>query len=134
MDLETTAEIIVTDADLDALGHVNNSVYVSYLEKGRTHWYSELGLSLEEMLVRNTGTVVLKLEIVYVKEARLGETLKVKTFPVRVGTRSFVLEQIILNERGEIITEAAVTNVMFNLKTRESMAVAPEIRKAFPTG
>lgn len=133
MDVETTTEIIVTEADLDALGHVNHSVYVTYLEKGRAQWYRELGLPLEEMLKRETGTVVLKLEIVYVKEARLGETINIQTIPVRVGDKSFVLEQVIYNENGEIITEATVTNVMFDMLTRKSTIVAPEIREAFPT-
>lgn len=129
--METTTEIIVTEADLDTLGHVNNSVYVSYLEKARSHWYNQLGLTLEGMLSNGVGTVVLKLEIFFVKEARLGETLKIKTIPVRIGTKSFVVEQIIFNENGEIITEATVTNVMFDTATRKGTVVAKEIQEAF---
>ncbi|WP_203555802.1 acyl-CoA thioesterase [Bacillus sp. B15-48] len=129
--METTTEIRVTETDVDYLGHVNNSVYVNYLEKGRVHWYTQHGLPIDEMISRNVGTVVLKLEILYAKEARLGETLKVKTTPIKIGTKSFMFQQNIYNEKGEIITEATVTNVMFDLLERKGIVVAPEIRKAF---
>ncbi|WP_044894374.1 acyl-CoA thioesterase [Bacillus alveayuensis] len=132
MPLETVTEIKVKPEDIDELGHVNNKVYVAYLEKAREHWYSEAGLPFAVMKKRNLGTVVLKLDVFFKKEARLGDILKVKTRPIRLGTKSFVLEQIIFNEANEAITEATITNVMFDTTVRKSTTVADEIARHFP--
>lgn len=35
-------EIQVRFADLDVMGHVNNSVYLSYFEMARVHYFGEL--------------------------------------------------------------------------------------------
>jgi YbgC/YbaW family acyl-CoA thioester hydrolase len=120
-------ELKVKIADIDALGHVNNSVYVSYLEQARCHWFETAGVSVTDMHNRFVSTVVLRLDIFYVKEAKLDDVLTIKTIPVRLGNKSFVFEQVIFNQKGEIITEATVTNVMFDLITRKSIPVINEI-------
>jgi YbgC/YbaW family acyl-CoA thioester hydrolase len=131
MIVETITELIVKQEDIDELGHVNNSVYVSYLEKARSHWYSKAGISFDEMRKRGISTVVLKLEILYIKEALLDEFLRIKTSPVRLGNKSFIFEQIIFNQSGVIISKAAVTNVMFDRTIRKSIPVVEEIARQF---
>ena len=39
------AELITRWGDMDALGHVNNAVYFTYLEQVRVDWLAELGAS-----------------------------------------------------------------------------------------
>ena len=129
--METTKEIVVKEQDIDELGHVNNIVYVAYLQDGRTHWFAEAGISYEDMAVRNLGTVILHLDVLYRKEARLGERLKIVTRSGKLGNTSFVFEQHILNESGELITEAKVTEVMFDLTERRSTPVVEEIARHF---
>lgn len=58
-DRQYITEIDVRFRDLDPLRHVNNSVYVTYLETARAAFYDEVvGTRLEEM-----GTVLAHLEI-----------------------------------------------------------------------
>jgi len=58
-DRQYITEIDVRFRDLDPLRHVNNSVYVTYLETARAAFYDEIvGTRLEEM-----GTVLAHLEI-----------------------------------------------------------------------
>jgi acyl-CoA thioester hydrolase len=40
--MTTPARIHVRFSDLDILGHVNNSVYLSYFEIARVHYFGEL--------------------------------------------------------------------------------------------
>ena len=82
--MESATEIIVAREDIDELGHVNNKMYVGYLEKARMDWYARVGLTIDAMRERNIGTVVLKLTITFLKEAVLNERLIVKTGPVRL--------------------------------------------------
>jgi YbgC/YbaW family acyl-CoA thioester hydrolase len=130
--METITEIKVKEEDIDEMDHVNNSVYVKYLEKGRADWYREAGLSFQEMAKHNLGTVVLRLDILYKKEVRLGEVLRVKTIPKKLGNTSFVLYQEIVNEEEEVTTEATVVSVMVNKKERKSTEVANQIASHFP--
>ncbi|MEH6948689.1 acyl-CoA thioesterase [Peribacillus sp. Hz7] len=129
--METIIEWIVEEEDIDSMDHVNNCVYVSYLEKGRKHWYQEAGASKQDLEKKDLGTAVLKLDVLFRKEARLGERLWIKTCTARLGSTSFVLEQNIINEEGEIITEAMVTSVMFDRIERKSTIVAKEISRWF---
>lgn len=129
--VEVLTNIVVKKEDIDELGHVNNSVYVTYIEKGRYDWYVETGLSLDQMIERNIGTVIIKLEVLFKKEAKLGDRLTVKTSPVRMGTKSYVFEQTIIDQDGELVTEAIVTNVMFDLIERKGIPVIDEIARYF---
>jgi YbgC/YbaW family acyl-CoA thioester hydrolase len=131
INVETMTKIKVKQEDIDELGHVNNSIYVSYLEDARSHWYSEAGISFDEMRERSLSTVVLRLDILYIKEARLGDLLRIKTTPVRLGNKSFVFEQVIFNHSGDIISESTVTNVMFDRLARNSIPVVDEIACQF---
>lgn len=129
--METWTEIIVEHEDIDELEHVNNKVYIGYLEEARGDWYAEAGFSFDVMREHDLGTVVVKLSISFLKEAVVGETLKVKTMPIRLGNTSFDLQQEIYNEAKEKVTEALVTSVMFNRKERKSVTVVPEIARQF---
>ncbi|WP_158735616.1 thioesterase family protein [Alteribacillus sp. YIM 98480] len=128
----TNTEVEVKEEDIDEVGHVNNSVFVSYLEKGRGHWYREAGLSFADMAEQNLGTVVVRLDISFQKEARLGEQLQINTKPVKIGKKSFTFEQTIINEKEEVILEGTVINVMFDKEARKSIAIAKEIIQCFP--
>lgn len=130
--MEILYEMKVKEEDLDAIGHVNNVRFAAYLEDARGEWYKRAGLSYEDMSVRKVATVILKMEILFLKEARLGDTLKFMTIPKKLGNKSFVLQQYIYNQSDEHITEALITSVMFDLLSRKSIAVVEEIASKFP--
>lgn len=129
--MKTITEIRVKPEDIDELEHVNNSIYVTYLEKARGDWYSNAGISFNEMRIRLVSTVVLKLEILYIQEAKLGEKLTVETTPIRIGHKSFVFQQDIYNQFNKKIVEARVTNVMIDRKIRKGIPVVEEIARYF---
>lgn len=130
--MEAVKEIVVQEDDIDGLNHVNNSVYLNYLEDGREAWYIKYaGYSYEDFHRANLGTVVLRIDILYKKEARLGDKLLVKTIPIRLGNTSFVFEQKIINDQDETLCEATITKVMIDFTTRKSRPVIEEIARNF---
>ena len=58
----TTLE--VTWRDLDALGHVNNAVYFSYLEYARMKYLQELGLAFQSL--QDVGIILAEAACTYV--------------------------------------------------------------------
>lgn len=127
--MQTVTKIIVAPEDIDQLGHVNYLKYILFLEKGVSHWYKQAGVNFHELREKDLGTVVLKLDISYNKEARLGDTLNVKTSLTHVGNKSFSVKQEIYNQDDILITEATKTFVMFNTTTRKGVPVIEEIAR-----
>lgn len=127
--MQTTTKIIVAPEDIDQLGHVNYLKYILFLEKGVGHWYKQAGVNFRELREKDLGTVVLKMDISYQKEARLGDTLNVTTTLTHVGNKSFSLKQVIHNQDDIQITEATKTFVMFNTSTRKGVPVIEEISR-----
>ena len=129
--MKSCTEIIVKPDDIDHLGHVNYMKYLYYLESGIGEWYRQAGVSMNELDQKNLGTVLVKFDLSYLREARLGDSLKVITELLRVGNKSFVLKQDIMNQNDVHITECTKTFVMFNTTTRKSTAVIEGIARHF---
>ncbi|RLL46868.1 acyl-CoA thioesterase [Oceanobacillus piezotolerans] len=124
-------EITVQPDDIDSLNHMNNIVYIQYLEKARFEWYDQIGLSLETLMSKGQALVLRNLEVSYINEARLGDTLKIKTSPFKRGKTSYTLKQIIYNQKNEILTEAETVTVMIDLEKRKSIPLIADITKYF---
>ncbi|MDQ0270403.1 acyl-CoA thioesterase [Cytobacillus purgationiresistens] len=129
--MEIITEIIVQQEDIDHLGHMNYMKYLTYLEKGVIEWYAKSGVGKEGLDKRNLGTVLIKFDVSYIHEARLGDKLRIMTNLTYVGNKSFVLKQDIYNENQEHLTDCKKTFVMFNLETRKGVPVIEEIAQQF---
>ncbi|MBX6395311.1 MAG: acyl-CoA thioesterase [Alicyclobacillaceae bacterium] len=130
--MEASLDIIVRSTEIDVNGHVNNAKYLEYLEWGREEWYERAGLPYERFLEMGIQTVTVNININYRKECRQGDRLTIRTRPLKVGRTSFVLEQDIVNERGEIVADATVTSVTMDVTTRRARPVPEELAKYFP--
>ena len=77
MDNVFTLTITVSSEDIDNLDHVNNLVYVKWMDKiATTHWSH---LTRENPLPQYVW-VVMRHEIDYLKQASLGDVITVKTW------------------------------------------------------
>lgn len=129
--MESAIEIEVRSTEIDELGHVNNAKYLEYLEWGREDWYELAGLGTDKMMAKNIGTVLVNLNINYRREARKGEHLRIVTRPERKGNTSFVLKQEIYNREAQLVADADVTVVTFDLKERKSVPLPDEVVNVF---
>ena len=119
-------QIIVSEDDIDGLNHVNNSVYLNYLEHGREAWYIKYaGYSYDDFHKDNLGTVVLRIDILYKREALLHDKLQVITKPLKLGNTSFVFEQEI---NGEKHTSTFVRTDEYEIETYNGKTDTASIR------
>lgn len=111
--------------DLDAFGHVNNGVYLTYIENARIGYARQvLGIeSLEGLLM-----IVASVKIDFRSRANLGETLEIGARTTRVGTKSFDLEHEIRAEDGRLVVQAQSTLVAFDYDADSTMPIPPEWR------
>lgn len=70
----------VQDKDIDALGHVNNVVYVQWMQDVATAHVDALGLGLKQYLELKHAMVAVEHQGQYRKAALLGEQLVLRTW------------------------------------------------------
>jgi acyl-CoA thioester hydrolase len=111
--------------DLDALGHVNNAVYASYLESARIAYYQQLtGQPLEQL-----GLILGELTIRYRAPAFFGERLAIGVRVASLGRKSFVMEYAIGRAGDEaLIATASTTLVAYDYKLGKSVPVPDTVR------
>jgi acyl-CoA thioester hydrolase len=101
--------------DTDAGGIVYHANYLRFAERARTELLRDLGVP-HAALVADHGLmfVVRRIKLDYLRPARVDDSLRVLTRPVRVGAASAVLGQVIARqneapgELGEILMEAEI--------------------------
>ena len=81
IDIEVTAE------DIDGLGHANNAVYVSWLERCAWRHSQSLGLDLAEYRRLDRAMAVLRHEIDYLASAYEGDQMQLATWIVESDQR-----------------------------------------------
>jgi acyl-CoA thioester hydrolase len=72
--------LAATAADIDAYGHVNNSVYMTWFDRAAWDHSASLGLPIEKCLELDRGMAVLRSVIAYLRPAVLGDAVEVATW------------------------------------------------------
>jgi acyl-CoA thioester hydrolase len=115
--------------DLDMLGHVNNAVYATYFESARLAYYQQLtGLPLEQLNI-----ILAESTITFHVPALFGDTLDIGVRVASIGNKSFVMEYMVVTERGEStikIASGRTVLVAYDFKVGKTMPVAEELRRA----
>ena len=120
--------------DLDGMGHVNNAVFLTYLEQTRLAWFRSHG---EEGSMALTDIILARTEIDFRSPLVFGETVTIGLRPSRLGTKSFELEyELRVGER--LVAEARSVLVGYDYDAAQSTEV-PErwqrrIESALVTG
>jgi acyl-CoA thioester hydrolase len=108
----------VTFRDLDVFDHVNNAVYLTYIENARIGYMRDvLGVeSPEDLLV-----IVAKVNIDFRSRASLGEVLEIGARVSRIGTKSFDLDHEVRGPDARLVAVASTTLVTFDYRGDTTM-------------
>ncbi|RME87472.1 MAG: acyl-CoA thioesterase [Planctomycetota bacterium] len=99
----------VRSYECDFYGHVNNAIYLHYLEWGRFEFLEQRGISLEQLKKQGYVIVIANLEIRYLRSARTGDDLAIETILEELHRCSGVfLQNIYLTNDGTPIARAKV--------------------------
>ncbi len=115
--------------DLDALGHVNNAVYLSYLEVARIGYMAALlpadaEVNPATLLPRDFEFILGEVQIRYRSPALLTDALESAVWVTRIGRRSFVFAYRISDRKsGRLIAEACSTQVWYDYAACASQPV-----------
>lgn len=113
-----TAELTVRSYECDSYGHVNNAVYLNYLEHARLEFLNAIGFDFPAITEEGFYLYVTHIDIHYKASAFLGETLRIAVTPVKTGAVSGTFRQIVQKTDGTVCAEAEVSWASVNAKTQ----------------
>ena len=105
----------------DANGHVNNAVYLNYLESARVAFLRDAGTSYRQLRGQGFGLVVVRVCIEYRSEAFMEDPLVVVTEPVKKRLTGGIFHQAVyLDASGgrRLVADAEVTWVCVDSRKR----------------
>jgi acyl-CoA thioester hydrolase len=127
--------------DCDPMGHVNNAVYLTYLEQARfSHWRAT-GLTLtngERGVSRPSGlpapedipgVILARVEIDYRRPAKYGDWLDVRLGIASFGRSSFTYEYEIRDTDGALIAEARTVLVRFDYVAGRAVPLTEDLKQ-----
>jgi acyl-CoA thioester hydrolase len=111
--------------DLDPMGHVNNAVFLTYIEEARAALLAEVGAAtgLEDM-----NMIVARVEIDFRAPVRFGQEVEISVHASRFGTKSFDLDYE-LRVDGEVVAEAKSVQVAYDYARREPVPLPADWRE-----
>jgi len=121
-----TTDIQMRFRDIDGMGHVNNAVYLSYIELARTQFYMH---QANKRTLEEIDFILAHVEIDFQSQATWGDEIEVAAWPSKIGTSSFTLSYEISDKRsGRILARAKSVLVSYDYPTKKSKPIPSAFR------
>lgn len=125
-----TMTIPVRWGDMDALGHVNNTVYFRYMEQARIEWLAAMGCLPDE---NGNGPVIVSARCDFRKPLTYPDQVEVCTYIYSLGKSSFETAQEMrsVNDGYAVYAEGGATVVWVDSKTGKGTPFPDAIRTKY---
>jgi acyl-CoA thioester hydrolase len=105
--------------DTDAGGVVYHGRYLGFFERGRTEFFRERGLSVQQLHEEGIIFPVVRMEIDFRYPARLDDLVRVESTIIASGNTSFTMQQRLLRVPDDkLLAEGKVTLVCVNTEMK----------------
>ena len=113
--------------DTDAMGHINNAVYVTYLEVARQEYWRAFK---QDDNYRVVPFILARVEVDFRSEALMHETLELCIRCEYVGNRSFGFEYVIRELHTQrLVVAAKSVQVFYDYATKASISCPDDMRQ-----
>ena len=127
-----TMNVQIRFNDIDALGHVNNAVYMEFFDLGKANYFTEVNGGPVDW--RTANVVVANVNCNYLAPIYFHEPMAVQTQAVYLHDRSLkLLQQLINTKTGEVICQCQVIMVGFDVKNGTSAPIADDWKEKLTT-
>ncbi|HJW54134.1 MAG TPA: thioesterase family protein [Burkholderiaceae bacterium] len=113
--------------DMDAMGHVNNTVYFRYIEQARIDWLSFIGCAPDP---QGTGPVIVNAHCTFLRQLKYPGDIEIRTFIGILGRSSFETFHEIrrIDQPDVLYAEGGAKVVWVNFPLEKSTPLTDEIR------
>ena len=98
--------------DMDAMGHVNNTVYFRYFEQARIDWFIEIGAPADPAAA--FGPVIVNAHCAFLRQLRYPGDIEVRTYVGVLGRSSFeTIQEIRRLDQPEVLIATGGAKVVW---------------------
>ena len=119
-------EFVVHWGDMDALGHVNNTRHLRWMETVRVDLFQMVDLRTGGSDTH--GPILANLSVNYHKPIHYPDTVTVATKVASIGNSSFKLENIVHDGAGDLCASGECTIVLYDFERGEAVTLSDELR------
>ena len=117
--------------DMDAMGHVNNTVYFRYLEQARMSWFEEIECVPDT--VNGHGPVIINAHCIFLRQLKYPGEIEVRTFAAPPGRSSIeTMHEIRRVDTPDVLAaEGGAKVVWIDYQREKSHPIPDEVRLRF---
>ena len=117
--------------DMDAMGHVNNTIYFRYMEQARISWFNALGVMAGP---DGEGPVIVNASCTFKRPFTYPGTVEVRTYAGKPGGSSIptFIEMALESDPASVYAEGAAVVVWMNFPANKPIRVPERIRALLP--
>lgn len=120
--------------DMDALGHVNNSIFFRYLESARIAWYDSIGVSAWRAKPTD-GPGLVATELAFRRQLKYPAKIVVEVRTSRMSARSFSLDFRVVDAVDDTLyAEGSSTNVWVDYAAGKALPLPEPLRAVLREG
>jgi acyl-CoA thioester hydrolase len=125
--------LAVQAGDIDAYGHVNNAVYLSWLDRAAWSHSAALGVPLERCVTLRRGMAAQRIEIEYLRAAVAGDVVQAATWIVSTDGRLRAERRFQIGRAGDgqILARARIDYVCINLDSGRAARMPEPFVRAY---
>lgn len=124
----STIEIPVAWGDMDAFGHVNNAVYIRWLESGRVAYLMQLGL-IEFLQQTSVSPILHSIQCRYRAAVTYPDTILVGTRVTALGVDRMTFQHRVISQRlNRVAAEGEGIIVAFDYRSGQKTPLPDELR------
>ncbi len=114
--------------DVDALGHVNNAVYFTYLEQARVDYLHDLGLATDDP--QQVGFILAQASCQFKSPIKLGERVTVYARVSELRNSSFSFDYRMTGADGRLVAVAQSVQVCYDYAHQKPVPIPDAWRQA----
>ena len=126
------ALVRVRTYELDSFGHVNNAVYLNYLEEARSEFLQQMGVSFHDFQTLNVQLVIVEAHINYLSAAKYGDVVEIAGRFRDVRPASLTIDyELMEQESGRMLARAWTRGAFVYALTGKPCRAPDRFRDAF---
>lgn len=123
-----TTRLTIRWGDMDAAGHVNNTVYFRYMEQARIDWMNSIACGPDGS--KGEGPVIVNAHCTFLRQLRYPGEVEILTYVGSPGRSSFETMHVIRRADAPdvIVAEGGAKVVWVNYAQEKSVALTRDVR------
>ncbi len=124
-------DLDVYSYQIDFIGHVNNAVYIQWMEIGRTKLLEAVGMATHEIFQQGFVPVLVHTSITYKSPLYLGDRVQVELWLSELRNASAIMQFRFYNSQQVLAAEGLQKGLFVDKQTMRPRRLNPEERALF---